>query len=430
MHNVHEKMPVLIQTRWTMNFLAGPMTRAQIPALNQLVDAGSPSRAVSAPATASRTVSKPQPSVESLQPVAIPSTTPQPAPQPAAQTNRQPSVVNRQSDGSLTKPTLPTGIREYFLPQNYSLPEAFQSAQRAMPSQAMIQGIIYRPSLLAAAQVRLLDRKYGVDSEITKAALVDSLDRRGIVRWDEFTYSGPSLEKVETMAVASARFETIDAPLNDSKLMTALQKDFTDWLFRNSEVTARANLKLKVFGGPDVSQADFMTACSEAARDARDAEIEKKTTAIEKKIKSLEDKLSKEERELRQDEEDLRNRNIETGLSGAETVAGLFGLGRKKSLSTSVSKYRMAQNAKEDVRESEDSIAQFKKDLNALMREREDMTTEINNRWGSLVNEINEVAIKPKKTDIYVNLFGVAWKPYYIVQSGDETIELPAFGAE
>ncbi len=28
MHNVHEKMPVLIQTRWTMNFLAGPMTRA------------------------------------------------------------------------------------------------------------------------------------------------------------------------------------------------------------------------------------------------------------------------------------------------------------------------------------------------------------------------------------------------------------------
>ena len=59
-----------------------------------------------------------------------------------------------------------------------------------MPSQAMIQGTVYRPSLLAAAQVRLLDRKYGVDSELTRAALVDSLDRRGIVRWDEFSYSG------------------------------------------------------------------------------------------------------------------------------------------------------------------------------------------------------------------------------------------------
>lgn len=299
-----------------------------------------------------------------------------------------------------------------------------------MPPQAMIEGVIYRPSLLAAAQVRLLDRKYGVDSEINRAALVDALDRRGIVRWDDFTYNGLTLDRIDTMPAASARFGIIDAPYNDSKIMNALQKDFTDWVFRNSSVTARANTALKVFAGPDVSQAEFMKACAESARDARDAEIEKKTTAIEKKIKSLEDKLSKEERELRQDQEDLRNRNIETGLSGAETVAGIFGIGRKKSLSTSVSKYRMAQNAREDVRESEDAIAQYKKDLNALMREREDMTTEINNRWGGIVNEISEISIKPKKTDVYVSLFGVAWKPFYIVRAGDETIELPAFGAE
>ncbi len=441
MHNVHEKMPVLMQTRWTMNFLAGPMTRAQIPALNQLVNAGAAPRTAPVPASASRKVSTPQPSVEALQPVAIPSAS-QPAtfrevqnlaaqsstPQPV--TNRQSSTVNRQSDGSMTKPTIPAGIREYFLPQNYSLPEAFQSVQRSMPSQAMIQGVIYRPSLLASAQVRLLDRKYGVDSEIVKSALVDSLDRRGIVRWDEFPYAGPSLDKVETMPGASARFGTIDAPLNDTKLMTALQKDFTDWIFRNSEVTARANLKLKIFGGPDITQAEFMKECANAASDARDAEVEKKTAAIEKKIKSIEDKLFREERELQQDQADLQNRNIETGLSGAEAVAGMLGFGRKKSLSTSVSKFRMAQNAKEDVRESEESIAQYKKDLAVLERQREEVAAEINDRWGSLVNEISEVAIKPKKTDIYVNIFGVAWKPYYLVQSGAETIELPAFGAE
>ena len=435
MHNVHEKMPVLIQTRWAMNFLAGPMTRAQIPALNQLVDAGATPRATPTTDSVSRKVSTPQPSVEAFQPVSVTSNqssveTAQPQSPVTNYQSRNTQQAPRTSDGSLTKPTLPAGIREYFLPQNYSLPEAFQSTQRAMPSQAMIQGVVYRPSLLAAAQVRLLDRKYGVDSEITKTALVDSLDRRGIVRWDEFAYAGPSLEKVETMPAASARFGTIDAPLNDSKLMTALQKDFTDWIFRNAEVTARANLKLKVFGGPDVSQAEFMKACSEAASEGRDAELEKKTAAIDKKIKSFEDKLSREERELRQDEEDLRNRNIETGLSGAEAVAGLFGLGRKKSLSTSVSKYRMAQNAKEDVKESEDAITQYKKELTSLERQREEIATEVNNSWGSVVNEISEVSIKPKKTDIYINLFGVAWKPYYIVQSGDENIELPAFGAE
>ncbi len=432
MHNVHEKMPVLMQTRWTMNFLAGPMTRAQIPALNQLVNAEATLHAAPAPALVSRKVSTPQPSVEALQPVLVASYQSSVASQPpvtqhAARSTQQPP---RTTDGSLTKPSLPAGIREYFLPQSYSLPESFQSAQRAMPSQAQIQGVLYRPSLLAAAQVRLLDRKYGVDMEITKAALVDSLDRRGIVRWDEFAYSGPSLDKVETVPGASARFGTIDSPLNDSKLMTALQKDFTDWIFRNSEVTARANIKLKVFGGPDVSQAEFMKACAEAARDARDAEIEKKTTAIEKKIKTLEDKLGREERELREDQADLQNRNIESGANLLELGAGLFGVGRKKSVTTQFTKHRLAQNAKAEVEESEEAVAQYKKDLNDLLRERDEMTAEINDRWGSLVNEISEVSIKPKKTDIYVNIFGVAWKPYYIVQAGDETVELPAFGAE
>ena len=276
----------------------------------------------------------------------------------------------------------------------------------------------------------ILDRKYGVDTETTRTAIVPSLDRRGIVRWEEFPYAGPSLDKLEGGPAPSSKYGSIGAPLNDAKLMTALQKDFTDWVFRTSAVTARANTTLKLFAGPDTSQADFMKTCADAAREARDMEIAKKTAAIEKKIKSLEDKLFREERELQQDQADLQNRNIETGLSGAEAVAGLLGLGRKKSLSTSVSKFRMAQNAKEDVRESEETIAQLKKDLAILERQREETASEIKDRWGRVVNESTEVTINPKKTDVYVNIFGVAWMPYYVIQAGNETVELPAFGAE
>ena len=140
--------------------------------------------------------------------------------------------------------------------------------------------------------------------------------------------------------------------------------------------------------------------------------------------------MAKEERELRQDQEDLKNRNIEAGINSIEVVAGIFGVGRKKSISTPVSKYRMSQDAKANVQESIDVIDQCKKDLADLQRERDETTAEINDRWGNIVNDINEVSVKPKKTDIYVNIFGVAWKPFYVVQAGDETIELPAFGAE
>ena len=90
----------------------------------------------------------------------------------------------------------------------------------------------------------------------------------------------------------------------------------------------------------------------------------------------------------------------------------------------------MAQNAKEDVRESEETITQLKKEITMLERQRDETASEIKDRWGRVVNESTEVTIKPKKTDVYVNIFGVAWMPYYVIQAGNETVELPAFGAE
>lgn len=430
MNNVHNKTPLLFQTRWVMNFLAGPMTREQIPALNQLAgaeEAASPARTHRTPPEPAPTLqaeSAPPP-VDHVQPVAVPVSAPV---QPKIQTPTRSSAS--ASNGSMTKPPVPAGIREYYLPQNYSLPEALNAAGKSQAYGAAIQGVVYHPVLLASAQVRILDRKYGVDTEVTKTALVEELDRRGIVRWEDFPYAGPPLDKLESAPAPSSKFGSIEPPLNDSKLMTALQKDFTDWVFRNSSVTARANPALKVFAGPEVSQADFMKACADTAREARDTEIEKKTTALEKKIRALEDKLGREHRELREDEAELQNRNIESGANLLELGASVFGLTRKKSITTQFTKHRLAQSAKAEVQESQETIAKLTQDLELLEREHEKIVAEINDKWGRVVSETSEVTINPKKTDVYVNVFGVAWKPHYIVQAGGETFELPAFGGE
>ncbi|MBI1793470.1 MAG: DUF87 domain-containing protein [Chloroflexi bacterium] len=427
LHNVHSKAPVLFQTRWTMNFLAGPLTRAQIPALNQLV--GAKQTIDDRPQTATRTTSA-APTLQSAAPASNPDL--EAAPVPAASSTPQPSTVNRppSANANQTKPTLPAGVAEYFLPQTHSLPEAFAAANQSMPAEAVIQNVVYRPALIGSAQIRFLDRKLGVDSTMTRAALVEKPERSGVVRWDDFAYRGPALDKLENTPTPGARFSMMDAPFNDSKRMTAMQKDFADWVYRNSSVKARANQALKVFAGPDVSQADFMKACAEAARAARDAELVKVTGALEKKIKALEDKLAREERELQQDQTELSQRKVEEIGTAAESVLGMLGgrrsIGRK--VSTSLTKRRMTEQAKADVEESVDSIDQYKKDLADLQAQRDEAAAEINSRWGDVVNDISEVDVTPRKTDIYVNIFGVAWMPYYVVQSGGQALELPAFG--
>jgi hypothetical protein len=416
LHNIHARQPELLQTRTTMNFLAGPLTRNRIPALNKLANV----EAVSSPLGPSHT--------QQMAPHVTPVIEPTPTLRPAA-SQSQPPTARIQS--SSTKPPIPAWIREYFLPQNYSLPEAFSAAQRTMPAEVMIDGVIYRPTLLASAEVHVLDRKHGVDSELTRAALVKTPEKRGAIRWEDYPLSPGVLDSIDTSPVPSARFSSIDSPLNDVKLMTALQKDFTDWVFRNSAVKARVNQALKVFAGPDVSQAEFMKACAEAARDARDAEIAKRTAQLDRQLKTLEDKLTREERELREDEAELSNRKIEEAGTHLENLTGLFGGRRKASrLSSSLTKRRMTEQAKAEVEESVDAIEQFKQQIADAEKRREEAIAEINDRWGRVVNEITEVTIAPKKTDVFVKLFGVAWMPYYVAKTGTDIIELPAFGVE
>ncbi|MFH1909364.1 MAG: DUF87 domain-containing protein, partial [Chloroflexota bacterium] len=277
LHNVHtspapppssEKMGgtggvVLFHTRWTMNFLAGPLTPPQIPALNKLVGASYQSSVISD-----------QFSVPDSQPEAKSASVPEGfapiplmVPQPV---NPQSAISNQQS--SVTRPPVPAGISEFFLPLNQSFTKALAASGQPMPEEAMLAGILYRPAISASAQVRFLDRRYGVDSEQARSALVTVTDKRGVIRWDDFVSRLPAAAEMDPAPDPQARFAALDAPLSDARQMTSLQRDFADWVFRASKLTVRANQALGLYATPDVSQAEFMKACAEAARQQRDAE--------------------------------------------------------------------------------------------------------------------------------------------------------------
>jgi hypothetical protein len=153
----------------------------------------------------------------------------------------------------------------------------------------------------------------------------------------------------------------------------------------------------------------------------------KKTAVLDRQIKTR--WISSARGEAAQDEAEL-GIAISIGRQCAGLGASLFGLGRKKSVSTQLTKHRLSQSAKEDVEESRETIEQYEKQLEELQQTRQQLADEIQAAWGDVVNKITEVTINPKKTDIYLNLFGVAWVPFYLVKFGTETQELPAFGAE
>jgi hypothetical protein len=142
----------------------------------------------------------------------------------------------------------------------------------------------------------------------------------------------------------------------------------------------------------------------------------------------VQDKLAREQREMAQDEAEHSQRKMEEMGSAAETLLGLFG-GRKSSrrLSGSLSKRRMTEQARADVQESRDAIEEMKKQIAAIEQEKAQALEQVNDRWGEIANQVDEIELAPLKKDVLIDLFGVAWVPYYVLQSGSETLELPAY---
>ncbi len=423
LHNIHASQPVLFQTRWAMNYLAGPLTRAQIPALNRLhPDADSP-----APAPVKKEAATSQPDFGKLQPISFSVSDytediPEPAPAPSA-----PAPASNLP-GSRARPHVPASVDEFFLPVTYSITEAWRAFGQNPPPDSRIEGFLYRPTLLAAAHIRFLDRRYGVDTEIPRIFLIDEIDARGSLRWEKSPYQGPGMDKLEREPTPQARYEALPTPLSDARLLTSLRRDFADWLYRTTSISVRANQALKVYAGPDVSVADFRTACSETARENRDAETVKQTTAIDRKINTLSNRLNSEQRRLAQEQVKYDHLKREETSNLLELGASIFGLGRKRSITSQVAKNRLSTQAQASVEKSQDAIQQYEQELAELQRQRQAAMQEIHERWASLINQVSEISLTPTKSNIFVDHFGIAWKPSYLVLASGQIIEIPAFG--
>jgi len=408
LHNVHSKESgVLFQTRWAMNYLAGPLTRSQIPQLNRLAGEGA----------ATQVAPKPVSAAPEGKPAQKARVSPTPAPQPQV------------AEGSTTRPPLPVGVREYYLPNNLSFTEAFKAAGREYPDEALSQGLIYRPAILAQASIRFLNRKYNLDYEAVRTSIVTSPDRRGVARWEEFESSPVKPNTLDDRPDPQARFAALEAPFTEARLLSALEGDFQDWVYRTGQVMVRANETLKLYAGSETSAGEFRQMCAEAARKGRDEEAKEVEASFAKKVEAIEVKLGREKRELSQDQSELSERKMEEYGSYAENLLGMF-TRRRTRLSTSLTKRRLSGQARADVDESVAAIKDMESQIKELEAEKARALQEVNDRWGEIANQVDELTVAPLKKDILLDLFGVAWMPYYVVKAGEEALELPGFRAE
>jgi hypothetical protein len=387
-----------------MNYLAGPLTRAQIPALNQLAGAE--------PAPALPPDLPEQP-LDQAQPIAVP-----PVEEDTGAT----------SPGTQTRPTLPAGIAEYFLPNNLTISEAFKTAGQAQPAHGMGMGLLYKPVLLVQADTRYFQRKYNLDFAEKRTALVADLDPRGMIRWEDHLIGAIDYDALERTEPYNARYALLEAPFTNARTIKPLETDFSEWVYRHSSVKVFANETLKIYAGPELSEGQFRKRASEAARKALDEEADGLKDKFQKKYDALKKKLAHEQRELEEDREEHSQRKLEELSTLFENLFGGRAYGRRR-VTSSITRRRLTQRAKSEIEESEDMIEEIERDIDLLSAEMEEAIDELEEKWARTALQIDEIPVHPYKKDILVEIFGVAWMPYHLVEAEGRMMELPGFSA-
>ena len=406
LHNVHTSGLKLFTTRWAMNFLAGPLMRDQIPSLNDLVGA---TKAVG------QTSAQTTPSAQ---------TTVAPKTGVAAGAPTRPSPAGNGMPGSENHPIVPTGVNEFFLPNNLTLLKAVEKAKVNLTGELSAEGFFYQAALIAQAEIRYLSKKYNL--EHTRKISTLSTDPDGnLIHWDEYISRTFDPANLAEHPLPQARFADLPGWMSNAKQVVGLQNDYIDWIYRNAAIQIKANDTLKVYAGPEVTTADFRSQCTEAARNALETESKAVEKKYETKISALEKKFARQKMEIKSSEDELSQRRMEELGTGGELLLSFLGK-RKKSISSSLTKRRMTQKAKGDLEVEEQELVTLEKDLTALKAEMQAALDQVKERWANSANDITEIPVTALKKDIFVEIFGIAWVPYYLVRSGNEFLPVLA----
>ncbi|MCD6286949.1 MAG: hypothetical protein J7M39_13650, partial [Anaerolineae bacterium] len=210
-------------------------------------------------------------------------------------------------------------------------------------------------------------------------------------------------------------FDALPDAINEAKELTAIRRELEDHLYRARSLKLLYNDATKLYANPGESERDFRMRVSQAARELRDDEVDTLEDRFKSKLNTLEDRLRSARVALGRRETTARQRKQDALITAGETVLSLFS-GRRRSISSAARKLTQATTTKADIDAAEDKVADVEADIEELKAELKEETDAIVARWESRLEDFKELAITPRRADIEINLFALAWVPsWYIV---------------
>jgi hypothetical protein len=394
LHSVHSA-PVVFETRWTMSYLRGPLTRPQLAALTakreEEAGMGAPADAGAATGAAAASIT---------------STT--------------------AADGA--RPVLPPETTELFVP-----PAAGDPACAALP-----RDLLYRPFLVGSANAHYALAKLGLDEWRRVVVAVPLAGDPSPNPWDGEPADPKTLARiVAAMApdssaggatdaatvgtsvsagrepVSGARFAPLPPLATRPKSWTAWSKALATRLYQAEPLRLWSCPPLRETSRPGESRADFRLRVTQRGREARDGAVDALRKKYASKLQTLQDRIRRAQERMEREQAQYQQQQFQTTVSAASTLLGALLGGRRGigGVATTARAVGRTQRQKGDIGRAADELTALRQQYDTLRVEVEEQVGAIQAATDPAQLPVEELAVPPRRADTVIERVLLSWVP-------------------
>ncbi len=363
MRNVHDDSPIVMQSRWALSYLRGPLT---LPEIQTLMSARK-----SAPAQVATTTTATAPATSVA------------APSPAA------------------RPNLPADVTEYFL--------------RATAGSGAIS---YRPALVGFAKLHFVDSKTSTDLWQSTGYLAPFSDDGRSALWEEAKAVADFKAQADSEPAGGSTFAELPGAALRAQSYPAWAETLGDTLYQTARLKLLRCDELKLTSQAGESEGDFRTRLDHGVRENRDLAVDKLRKRYEAQVTGLQDRIRRAEDRVAREQSQYSQQKVQSAISiGATVLGALFGRSLRSAAnvgraSTAMRSASRIGREKDDVERADESLDVLKQRLAALQAACEQEVAGIQSSLGAANLTLTTLELAPRKSDIAVGAVALVWTPW------------------
>ena len=383
MHNVHEDQPLLYQTRWALSYLRGPLTRKQIQGLM------APRR------------------------MELPAGTPDISAQPAAEESHRPSEIKPEITA---QPDVPSQISQFYLPVDVNVGEN--------------DNLVYRPSLLGTARLHFVSARANLDfwQDLTVVAPISGADTS--IPWEDAIAVRNESLYLQKQPRSGIRFTSLPDAATRYTSYAGWKSALASHLYQSRSHSLWENRDFKQFSQIGEGEGDFRGRLAHLVHEKRDLEVEKLRKRYAPRLAQMQERLRRAQVRVEKEKAQYGQQKVQTAVSvGATLIGAIFG--RKTVSSGTIGRATTSMRGAGRMAREKQDIARAHREVQVVSDKLADLEEDFQREIADLKMglrpedlDLNELVIRPRKTDIVISRFALIWAPWKIGQAG---LAEPAF---